>query len=346
MPVIRPVILSGGSGTRLWPLSTPERPKQFADLVNGASLFGSTLTRIVGLAGTAAPIVVAGADHLELIEDTAGEVEVDLGLIIVEPVGRNTAPAVAAAALLSDRDEVLVILPSDHLIGDVDAFRHHVLEAVDLASSGHIVTFGITPTRPDTGYGYLQVGEAVGVARHLIRFKEKPDLEMATAMIADGDHLWNSGMFVVGAGVVIAEMERTAPEMLEAVRASMSITDEDVCLLGRGFADVEKISFDHAVMEHTDRGVAIPIDVGWDDIGSYQALMGIAGKDEDGNALFGNVVTQDVSGSYVHASSRTVVVAGLSDVVVIETEDAVLVVPISHSQEVRELAERVREVEG
>ena len=344
--LLRPVILSGGSGTRLWPLSTPERPKQFADLIDGTSLFGATLTRIADLDDIQPPIVVAGADHLGLIEETAGEVDVELGVIIIEPVGRNTAPAIAAAALHSDPDEILVILPSDHLIHDVVRFQGHVLEAAELAVAGHIVAFGITPTRPDTGYGYIQTGDQVGSARRLVRFKEKPTREEAEALISDGDHLWNSGMFVARAGTLVEEMELACPDVLEPVRAAMTVTDDDICLLGHGFAEVEKISFDHAVMEHTTRGVVVPIDVGWDDIGSYVALLGNADRDEHGNVLIGNVVTEDVTGAYVNASTRTVVVAGLSDIIVVETEEGVLVVPLDRAQDVRSLAEQARQVEG
>ena len=294
----------------------------------------------------ARPIVVAGADHLDLIEETAGEVEVELGAIIIEPIGRNTAPAIAAAALYADPDDVLVILPSDHLIRDTELFRDKVREAAAIAGEGYIVTFGITPTRPDTGYGYIQMGPPMGAARELVRFKEKPSLEEAVALVEDGNHLWNSGMFIARAGTLVEEMEVACPQVLEPVRQAITVTDDDVCLLGQGFAEAERISFDHAVMERTRRGTVLPLDAGWDDVGSYLALLANSDRDENGNAVAGPVILDDVHNSFIHATTRPVVVSGLSDVVVVETQAGVLVVPLDRSQDVRHLAERVGEVEG
>lgn len=326
-------------------MSTPGRPKQFADLFDEGSLFGGTLKRLAGLEGVAAPLVVAGSDHRQLIERIASDAGIRLEGIIVEPTGRNTAPAIAAAALTTTPDEVLVILPSDHLIRDGSRFQDHVKDAAGLAESGYLVTFGISPSRADTGYGYIEMGQQVGLAKKLVKFKEKPSSEEAEILVSDGNHLWNSGMFVARAATVVSEMATWCPDILEAVDAALPEGFGEVRILGSDFSGAAKTSFDHAVMEHTDLGVVIPMDVGWDDIGSYQALWEVSDKDDMGNVISGRVVVSDVSGSYIRANSRTVAVAGLSDVVVVGTEDGVLVIPRERSQEVRDLVDRVGEVE-
>jgi mannose-1-phosphate guanylyltransferase/mannose-1-phosphate guanylyltransferase/mannose-6-phosphate isomerase len=337
------VILSGGSGTRLWPLSTQARPKQFARIVpDRPTLFEATLTRLSPLEGVVAPIVVTGAGHLAFVTEAVADSGISPWLTIVEPEGRNTAPAVAAAALASDPSDVLVLLPSDHLIEDVDRFGRHVLAAAALAGEGSIVTFGVTPDRPETGYGYIEVGDALDGGYAVARFKEKPTAEAAAGMATDGRHVWNSGMFVATAATLTAEMERLAPEVLSGVAAAISPTEDGRLTLGPSFSEVEAISFDHAVMERTGRAAVIPIDVGWDDVGSFQAIWGMAAKDADGNFASGEVLLDEVSGSLVMATSRTVAVAGLSDMVVIETPEAVLVLPLDRAQEVRGLAERAR----
>ncbi len=345
--VIRPVILSGGSGTRLWPLSTINQPKQFAPLVGSGSLFEATVRRVDGLAGALDPTVVAGADHLGQIRECFVKMGRSPGLVVIEPEGRNTAPAIAAAALTSQPDDVMVILPADHLIVDVEGFRARLMDAVGLAETGHIVTFGVVPVRPETGYGYIETGDPVGSGLRLTRFKEKPGPEEAESMMGDGLHLWNSGMFVARAGTVIDEMDEHCPTVIGPVRHALTAAAVDRLIrLGADFGRAEGISFDHAVMERTDRGVVLPIDVGWSDIGSFLALYASEVKDEHGNVVSGKVILDGVSGSYVRAGSRIVAVAGISDVVVIETEDAVLVLPIDRSQDVRGLAERARRFEG
>jgi mannose-1-phosphate guanylyltransferase/mannose-6-phosphate isomerase len=263
-------------------------------------------------------------------------------VVIVEPMGRNTAPAVAAAALLADSEDVLVILPADHLIRDTGAFQDGVRTAVRHALAGSIVAFGITPTRAETGYGYIETGDSVGDGWQVARFKEKPAVEEAGEMVADGRHLWNSGMFVAVAGTLIDEMAGICPALLEKVRGAVPTSIEGLAVLGPSFGAVEAISFDHAVMERTGRAVVIPLDVGWDDIGSYQALMGLSAKDGEGNAVSGPVVLENVTGSFIHATTRTVAVAGMSDVIVVEAADGVLVVPLSEAQRVKDLAERAQ----
>ncbi len=335
------MILSGGSGTRLWPLSTPDLPKQFADLIPGhPSLFDATLRRLDGLPDVGSPVVVTGGRHLELVSASLKDLGAPDPVVLVEPEGRNTGPAVTAAALALVPTEVMVILPSDHVIDDLDAFRAAVTTASRLASSGGIVTFGVVPTRPDTGYGYIEIGDPVEDGAHRVaRFREKPGEDEARAMLADGRHLWNSGMFVATAGTVLSEMERHQPQIMSAVRDALTRVDGGVIELGDRFREATSLSFDHAVMEHTEAGLVLSLDAGWDDVGSYLALHKHTDRDADGNAVSGRVVLDGVRDSLVIAGSRVVAVAGLEGVAVIETPDAVLVVPLDQSQRVRNLAE-------
>lgn len=341
---MRPVILSGGSGTRLWPLSTRDLPKQFVPLFDGRSLFDLTLERLDGIEGVGPPIVVTGAPHRGLVEEGLRGAGMRDGLVLVEPVGRNTAPAALAAALVSDPDDVLVIVPSDHLISNVDGFRDAVRDATRHAGKGGIVTFGIGPSRPETGYGYIEIGEPLGdAAFEVLRFKEKPDQATAEEMVDDGRHLWNSGIFVARSDHLIDEARAHCPAILDGVKQAVPHVDGAVLELSDSFASVEAQSIDYAIMEKTDRAVVIPVDMGWDDVGSYRSLLTAVGRDADGNHIEGDVVVDEVRGSFVKATSRRLAVAGLSDVVVVETPDAVLVVPLDRSQDVRELMRRVEQ---
>jgi mannose-1-phosphate guanylyltransferase/mannose-6-phosphate isomerase len=334
------VILSGGAGTRLWPLSTPGFPKQFATLTGEDSLFTQALHRLAGRPGVSPPIVVTGSAHAELVKVFAAESGVDIHLVLVEPAGRNTAPASLAAALSSDPDDVLVILPSDHLIRDQGAFADAVIRSVEYAAEGSVVTFGVVPSRAETGYGYIELGEPLPGAYKVRRFKEKPDQEEAERLTSGGNHVWNSGMFVVSAAGLLMEASRHCPVILAGVTAAMRAPVDGIVELGAEFLNVERISLDHAIMEKTENAIVMPIDVGWDDVGSFEALWSIAEKDGRGNVTSGDTVLIDVEGSLVKATSRTVAVAGVSDVVVVETPDVVLVVPRNQSQMVRDLAER------
>ncbi len=339
VPNIRPVILSGGSGTRLWPISTPALPKQFAALVPGPSLFERTLLRLSGLEGVEPPFVVTGENQVDLVREAAGRVGIRVGLILIEPEGRNTAPAALAAALAADPEDTLVILPSDHLIQDTEGFTEAVRGAAKVASAGHIVTFGITPRSPETGYGYIEIGDEVESAYLVRRFKEKPDREEAERLVGDGKHLWNSGMFVASASLLIEEARTHCPDLLDGVRSAMTAPAGDILELAPGFADLEKISLDHAIMERTRAAAVIALDLGWDDVGSFEALWAVSGKDDQGNAIFGDVMAVDSAGSLISATSRRVAVIGIEDMVVVETPDTVLVVPRERSQEVKRLAE-------
>ncbi|MGB7861594.1 MAG: sugar phosphate nucleotidyltransferase [Acidimicrobiia bacterium] len=338
MTVVRPVILSGGTGTRLWPISSATVPKQFAPLPSDGSLFGLSLERLEGLARLAPPFVVTGAAFLPLVEDAARDSKVEISLTIVEPAPRNTAPAVIAAALAADPTEILVVLPSDHLIGDQAAFADSVEKAVSLAEQGRLVAFGITPTRPDTGYGYIEPGAAAGDGFQVASFREKPNRAEAERYVEDGRHMWNSGMFVMSAGSIILEAETHCGDIIEGVRRALKPVEGRHLLLGHEFLDVRSLSFDHAIMEKTDKAVVVPLDVGWDDVGSFESLWEISAKDPSGNVVSGAAILEDVADSYIHATSRVVAVAGLSEVIVVETPDAVLVIPRSRAQEVRLLA--------
>ena len=333
---VRPVILSGGAGTRLWPLSTESQPKQFLDLLGG-SLFEATLTRLDGLPGVTPALILTGAQHVEAVERAVTAVGVAIESVVVEPQGRNTAPAVMAAALLADPDDVLVVLPADHLIEDRLGFVAAVETAVSIAREGALVLFGVVPTRSETGYGYIETGAGAGAALEVAAFVEKPDLEHAERFVSDGSHLWNSGMFVFTARAILDQANAIRPDLLEHVRAAVPGRRTARVDLAPGFADVESISIDHAVMEHTDRSLVLPIDVGWSDVGSWEAVWESSAKDASANVLVGGVTAVESSGSYVHATSRLVAVAGIEDLVVVETADAVLVMPRRASQLVREI---------
>ncbi len=340
MSIIRPVVLSGGSGTRLWPLSTAELPKQFVPLVDGRSLFDLTLQRLAVIDGVGSPLVVTGSAHLPHVIESLSAV--DGARVLVEPIGRNTAPAAIAAALLADPDEVLLIIPSDHLIADPDGFARAVLAAAVSAEEGGIVTFGITPDRPETGYGYIETGKPAGHgAFEVIRFKEKPGPEEAEALVNDGKHLWNSGMFMATSGVLLDEARVHCPDIVTGVSDALEVAGDTVVELSPKFAQVRAISLDYAIMEKTTRALVFPLQVGWDDVGSYRSLLDALTQDEEGNYIEGDVTLFDVTVSLIKATSRRVAVAGLSDVVVVETPDAVLVIPLNRSQDVRDLAQRI-----
>lgn len=327
----------------MWPLSTPEVPKQFVPLFEGRSLFDLTLTRLGGINDAEAPIVITGTAHAGLVEEALSRAAVDDHRLVLEPSGRNTAPAAIAAALVVAPDDVLVIVPSDHLISDSSGFARSAVDAAGHASEGGIVTFGIKPNRPETGYGYIEIGEPRDKgAFEVSRFEEKPDLSRAEEMLADGRHVWNSGMFVARADYLLEEATIHCPRIVDGVKASLPATGSArVVPLADSFNAVEADSIDYAIMEKTERALVIPIDVGWDDVGSYQSLLGAVAKDSAGNHIAGEVIARDVTGSFIRANSRVVAVVGLDDVVVVETPDAVLVAPLQRSQDVRDLARRI-----
>ena len=351
-PVL-PVILSGGFGTRLWPASRRRRPKQLLPLVDDRTLLRATAERVRG-DEFLPPVVVCNADHALPIRRELEAAGVPDAELVLEPVARNTAPAVAAAAchvLGRGDDPLLLVLPADHVIADVAAFGEAVALAVPHAGRGHLMTFGARPTRPETGYGYIQVGEPLdgGPVRRIERFVEKPDRETAERFLAEGAYLWNSGMFLFGASRYLEELERFEPEIVAAVRRAVDrgTTVEGVALDPEAFAEAPSTSVDYAVMEHTRSGAVVPFDAGWSDVGSWEALWELGPRDEHDNVLLGDVVALDTKGSYVRSGGRLVATVGLEDAVVVDTADAILVTTRDRAQDVKrlvdELAARRRE---
>ncbi|WP_244272137.1 mannose-1-phosphate guanylyltransferase/mannose-6-phosphate isomerase [Halomonas aestuarii] len=342
-----PVILAGGNGVRLWPLSRRQRPKQFLSLDGEGSLLANTLARLEGL-GTAPPIVICQEEHRFLAAEQLRQAGASEARLLLEPEGRGTAPAIALAALLARREgrrEPLLVLPSDHHLADDQAFRSALESAERLAGAGHLVAFGVVPTRAETGYGYLQAGEALGEAGFAVaRFVEKPDPATAERFLADGDHFWNSGMFVLRPEDYLDSLEALAPAMLAACRGAMDGAVVDLDFLrpdARAFLESPADSIDVAVMERTDRAAMVPLAAGWSDIGSWQALWETLPRDADANVLRGDVVCEESRGLMVHAESRLVAALGVQDLVIVETDDAVLVADRARSQQLRGLVERL-----
>lgn len=336
---ITPVILSGGAGTRLWPLSLPSRPKQLHTLIGSHSLLQETVGRLSGLDGIDSPIVVCNGGQIEVVRSQLEAIARPPRRIIVEPVGRNTAPAVAAAALTLDPEVVMVVLPADHLIADAVAFQGAMALAIEAAREGRIVTFGVVPTRVDTGFGYLEVGGEQGPVRELRRFVEKPDHQTAGHYLATGNYLWNSGMFVFTAGIILEEIRRHEPELAAVVEEAMSdaVSERDTLRLADSFAGSASISLDHAVMERVESALVVPLDAGWNDVGSWQALWEVSAPHGE-TVTIGPARVMDVERSYVRAETKPVAVIGLDDVVVVETAEAVLVMDRRRAQDVRQAA--------
>jgi mannose-1-phosphate guanylyltransferase/mannose-6-phosphate isomerase len=344
-PLLQPVLLSGGSGTRLWPLSREAYPKQFLPLVGDDTMLQATWKRVAPLASLS-PIVVANEAHRFLAAEQLRVLGVSTPLILLEPVGRNTAPAIAAAALqamASGDDPVLVVLPSDHVIADAAAFRAAVAAASVAAGQGALVTFGVVPTAPETGFGYIQAEDsAPGVAggvRKVQRFVEKPDAATAQAYLDAGGYYWNSGMFVFRASRYLHELERFRPDILDATRAAFAAARRDgdfVRLDSDAFAACPSESIDYAVMEKTDAAMVLPVEIGWNDVGSWSALWDVATRDGDGNAYRGDVIAVDSRNSYAHAR-RLVALVGVDDLIVVETDDAVLVAHKDRVQQVKDV---------
>lgn len=348
--MIIPVILAGGSGTRLWPLSRKLYPKQLLPLVDDRTLVQNTLLRLQGLDGVADPIIICNEEHRFIIAEQMRAMGVSPAAIILEPVGRNTAPAVAIAALqalVTDPEAALLVLPADHLIADPAQFHAAVLQAVAHAATDHLVTFGIVPSAPETGYGYILQGPALegSTARVIERFVEKPDLATAQSYVASGQYFWNSGMFVFRAKAVLAELERFAPAIVDSCRKALDRAGRDLDFLRldrEAFAACPEDSVDYAVMEQTERGVMVPLSCGWNDLGSWDALWQAGGKDESGNVVKGDVVICDVRDSYLHAETRLLAAVGLENHIVVETSDAVLISPRDRVQEVKKIVDKLK----
>jgi mannose-1-phosphate guanylyltransferase/mannose-6-phosphate isomerase len=345
-----PVILSGGAGTRLWPLSRELYPKQLLALLGARTMLQQTALRVAGL-DCAAPVVVCNEAHRFLVAEQLRALKVKPRAIVLEPFGRNTAPAIALAALAALRDSgsvdpLLLVLPADHVIRDTTVFQQAVRTALPAAEQGQLVTFGIVPGTPETGYGYIQRGAPHGAAFSIVRFVEKPDLARAQQFLAAGDYYWNSGMFLFRASRYLAELARLAPEMSAACRAAFEQGRQDLDftrLDTDAFESCPSDSIDYAVMEKTTGAVVVPLDAGWSDVGSWSALHEASDADADGNVSHGDVLQEDSAGCYLYAESRLVATVGLRDHVVVETKDAVLVAPRDRVQDVKKLVNRLKE---
>jgi len=344
-----PVILSGGSGTRLWPLSRELLPKQLLALTGERTMLQETAARLGGMPGVAGPIVVCNEAHRFLVAEQLREMQLAPTAILLEPEGRNTAPAIALSAhsalTAAGEDALLLVLPADHTLRDLKAFQAAIVHATQAAEAGHLVAFGIVARSPETGYGYLRRGAGTGPVRPIVRFVEKPDQARAREFVASGEYFWNSGMFMFGARRFLDELARFAPDIAEVcARASASaVRDTDFTRVdGAIFRSCRSESVDYAVMEKTRDAVMVPLDAGWNDVGSWAALHEFLPADEHGNVARGDVLLEDTSNSYVHADSRLVAALGLRDVVIVETADAVLIAPKARVQDVKKLVARIK----
>ena len=346
MAQLQPVLLSGGSGTRLWPLSREAYPKQFLPLAGDDTMVQATWRRVEALADLA-PIVVANEEHRFLVAEQLRQVGAPVPAILLEPVGRNTAPAIAAAALQAmagGADPLLLVLPSDHVVRDVAGFQRAVREASSAAEAGALVTFGIVPDAPETGFGYIQAEAGDGL-RQVLRFVEKPDAATARSYLDAGGYYWNSGMFLFRASRYLEELARFRPDIVDAVRAAHAAARHDgdfVRLDKDAFSACPSDSIDYAVMEKTADAKVLPVDIGWNDVGSWSALWDVAERDADGNAHHGDVIAVDSRNSYAYAQ-RLVALVGLDDIVVVETDDAVLVARKDKVQEVKQVVARLKQ---
>ena len=348
---IRPVILSGGSGTRLWPMSRESYPKQLLSLVSDNSLLQDTVARVTDAATFAPPVLVSNNEHRFIIAEQVRALEVTPDRIILEPAGRNTAPAVASAALMlaaDDQDALMLVLPSDHTISDAAGFEAAVKIAAEAARGGALVTFGIRPDTPHTGYGYIKRGADLGDVDGCCRvekFVEKPNAKTAAAYLKDGGYFWNSGMFLFSARNFLEELARLEPEMLAGCQKAVDNAASDLDFIrldGESFTAVPSRSIDYAVMEHTDRAAVVPVDIGWSDVGSWGSLWEISGKDPAGNVAAGDVELHDVRSSYVRSEGPLVAALGVENLVIVATADVVLVLPRERAQDVRLLVDALK----
>ena len=352
--MILPIILAGGSGTRLWPLSRALHPKQLINLVDEHTMLQNTVMRIERLADTINPVVICNDEYRFMVAEQLRLIGVKPGAIILEPAGRNTAPALAVAALWSLKngtDPVLLVLPADHHIQFSDKFLQTLKTGYEYAQSGYLITFGIVPDKPETGYGYIRMGnplEPIGSVERAMAidaFVEKPDLETARQYVASKKYCWNSGMFMFSASKAIEELEKFAPDILSACRLAVEKgkTDLDFFRLDKAaFAASPSDSIDYAVMEKTDAGAMVPMQAGWNDLGSWEALWQVGEKDSADNVIKGDVVVHDVSESYLHAENRLIAAVGIKDHIVVETSDAVMISPRDRVQDVKGLVDRLK----
>ena len=351
MTTLFPVILSGGSGTRLWPLSRALHPKQFLSLAGEKTLLQQAVERLVRINGSTQPLVIGNNDHRFIIAEQLREIGVTPAALLLEPIGRNTAPAAALAALFAtkhDAKAVTLLIPSDLFIADEPAFFSGLEHAAEIAKAGRLVTFGINPDRPETGFGYIRKGSPLRITNHgfeVEAYVEKPDEKTATDYVKSGAYLWNSGMFVFRADVMLQEIKKFQPKMFNLCEEAFLNLSADMDFLRLDeniFSQIESDSIDFAVMEKTKLAAVVPLDCGWSDLGSWFSLWQQGASDSNDNVISGDVVVESVNGSYVHSENGPLIAAmGLSDMVVVATRDAVLVAPKERASEVRNLVDRL-----
>ena len=341
---IIPVILSGGSGTRLWPLSRKQYPKQYLPLVSENTMLQETILRLDGLDNLADPIIICNVDHRFLVAEQCQQINIKNPTILLEPIGRNTAPAIAAAALQSVKDSndvVLLILSADHVIQDIEAFHKAIKIANNKAQDGRLVTFGIVPTDANTGYGYIKSSkDNNGGAYQVEGFVEKPDLQTAQSYLEQGNYLWNSGMFMFQANTLINELAIHSPDIVKAVSNSIVNATQDldfIRLEEQAFTSSPSDSIDYALMEKSRNVVVVPLDAGWNDIGSWSALYDIGTKDNNGNVIKGDVITQDTTNTYINANHHMVATIGVDNLIVVDTPDATFIATQDKAQEVKSI---------
>ncbi|HVH77223.1 MAG TPA: mannose-1-phosphate guanylyltransferase/mannose-6-phosphate isomerase [Stellaceae bacterium] len=348
--MIHPVILSGGSGTRLWPMSRMLYPKQLLNLAGSGSLLQQTVQRVADASRFAAPLLIANEEHRFIIAEQLREIAVTPRALLLEPVGRNTAPAACVAALAlaeAEEDPLMLLLPSDHAIGDEAAFGAAIERGAAAAGCGRLISFGIAPERAETGYGYIRQGAAITGAEGafaIAEFVEKPDAEAAERYLASGEHCWNSGIFLFPARLYLAELERLRPDMVAACKRALAEAhrDSDFIRLGKeAFAACVGDSIDYAVMEKTGHAAVVPVAMGWSDVGSWDALWEMSARDEAGNAIDGNVVAEATRNCYLRSNAGLVAAIGVEDLVVVATDDAVMIAPRNRTQQVKDLVARL-----
>jgi len=346
---VTPVILSGGSGTRLWPLSRKQHPKQYLSLAGDNTMLQETILRLNGLDNLADPIIVCNADHRFLVAEQCQQINIKNPTILLEPVGRNTAPAIAAAALQSLKqtdDVVLLVLSADHIIQDVEAFHQAINIVSQQAQEGKLATFGIVPTDANTGYGYIKSSKGTIDGTYKVEeFVEKPDLETAQSYLEKGNYLWNSGMFMFKAAVLIKELTTHSPEIIVSVNNAVNNAEQDLDFIRldkQAFESSPSDSIDYALMEKSDNVVVVPLDARWNDIGAWSALHDIGIKDTNGNVIKGDVITQDTTNTYINANHHIVATVGVDNLIVVDTPDATFIATQDKAQEVKSLVESLQ----
>lgn len=346
-----PIILAGGSGTRLWPLSRQFYPKQLIDIYNEHTMLQNTVLRLRGIQDTGSPIVVCNEAHRFMTAEQLRAIDVEPGAIILEPIGRNTAPAIAVAALKAmenNQDPLLLVLPADHVIQDLQRFYTTVAAAMTYAEKGHLITFGIVPDKPETGYGYIRKGALMdkpsGIST-IEEFVEKPDQKTAQAYIDSGEYTWNSGMFMFKASAIVKALEKHRSDIMIPCRNVLSQAVRDLDFLRLNHEQFEKVpsdSIDYAVMEKTSKGVVVPLDAGWNDMGSFDALWQTGQKDKNENVIKGDVVLHDVSQTYINSEKSLVAAVGLEKFVIVETKDAIFISPRDRVQDVKKIVKELK----